>query len=181
MKKMHLHQPHRRHVVLDVETTGLSPRQGHRVIEIGAVAIEDGKIIEEFHTLVNPGKRISLFVQEINGITNEMLRGKPTPEEVMPTFKKFIGESILVAHNAPFDMSFIANEFDLAGIEHASDWVCTLQISRALFPGLRSHKLEKVCMHVLGDISGVPLHRALADARLTARLWLEMAKKLPKD
>src|SRR5512137_2642794 len=101
----------KRHIVFDLETTGLSPRKGHRVIEIGAVALENGEIVEEFATLIDAGVTIPATVQAIHGITDEMLDGQPPPEEVFPSFSHFIGESVLVAHNAAFDIRFLRHEF----------------------------------------------------------------------
>ncbi len=100
-----------RFIVLDVETTGLSPRNGDRIIEIGALAIERRIIKEEFHTLINIDRTISRQAQEIHGITQAMLAGKPKPEEVMPEFAEFIRDSVLIAHNAKFDMGFVRHEF----------------------------------------------------------------------
>ena len=94
-----------RYVSFDVETTGLYPQRGDRIIEIGAVAIEDGTVTEEFHSFLNTGKPIPLAAQKIHGIRVEMLTGKPGPEEVMPRFIAFISNSVLIAHNAKFDMT----------------------------------------------------------------------------
>jgi len=99
------------YVALDVETTGFSPQNGDRVIEIGAVAIEDQSIIAEFSSLIDVDKRIPWHVQQVHGITNEMLNGEPKPDEVLPEFYKFIAGSILVAHNASFDIGFLRHEF----------------------------------------------------------------------
>ena len=105
-----------RHVVVDVETTGLSPRQGHRVIEIGAVAIEEGAIVGEFASLIDAGVPVPYAVQAIHGITDEMLAGQPTPEQVLPLFYKFIRDSVLIAHNAAFDVRFLRHEFARLGM-----------------------------------------------------------------
>ena len=102
-----------RYVALDVETTGLSPKNGDRVIEIGAVAIKDRCIVAEFSSLINSGKSIPWQVQHVHGITNEMLGGEPKPDEVWSEFYKFIAGSILVAHNASFDIGFLRHEFAL--------------------------------------------------------------------
>ena len=96
-----------RYVALDVETTGLSPKNGDRVIEIGAVAIEDRCIVAEFSSLIDVDKMIPWQVQQVHGITNEMLEGEPKSDEVLPKFYKFIAGSILVAHNASFDIRFL--------------------------------------------------------------------------
>ena len=164
-----------RYVVLDVETTGLSPRYGDRVIEIGAVAIEDGKIAEEFNTLIDIESPIPKAVQRIHGITDEMLIGQPKPNEIMPKFSYFLRDSVLVAHNARFDVGFIRNEFARLDIELNNEYRCTLETSRKLYPGLLNHKLPTVYTHLFGYISDdTRLHRALDDARLTARIWMEM-------
>lgn len=164
-------------VVVDVETTGLSPHRGDRVIEIGAVAIVEGKIVGEFHSLVNAGRRIPSFVQRVHGITDDMLVGQPRPDEVMPRFREFITNAVLVAHNARFDTGFLRHEFGRLGLLLVNRTVCTLQMSRRRFPHLPNHRLETVARHLFG---GLPedglLHRALADARLTARVWMEMRR-----
>lgn len=162
-------------VVVDVETTGLSPRWGDRVIEIGAVVLENNAVVAEFSTLVQAPREIPYQVSQINGITNEMLVGQPLPEEVFPAFHDFIAESVLIAHNARFDMSFLRQEFDRLGLAFANRTACTLEMSRQHFPRLPNHKLETVARHVLGGLpSAAQLHRALVDARLTAQLWLAL-------
>jgi len=164
-----------RYVVLDVETTGLSPGSGDRVIEIGAVAIEDKCLIEEFSSLINIGKCIPMKIQHIHGITNEMLVGKPKPEEVIPTFHKFIKNSPLIAHNAKFDINFLRYEFARLGLNLTNRYFCTLKQSRRRYPRLPNHKLETVFRHLFGEsIEAMQRHRALADARMTAMIWLEM-------
>ena len=103
LSRNHLNSTNR-YVALDVETTGLSPKNGDRVIEIGAVAIENQGIIAEFSSLIDVDKMIPWQVQKVHGITNEMLYGEPKPDEVLPEFYEFIAGSILVAHNASFDI-----------------------------------------------------------------------------
>ena len=105
-----------RYVALNVETTGLSPKSGDRVIEIGAVAIEDRCIVAELNSLIHAGKSIPWQAQQVHGITNEMLEGEPKPDEVWPEFYKFIAGSILIAHNASFDIGFLTHEFALLGM-----------------------------------------------------------------
>lgn len=183
--KMHLTQSRlgnsdksmHRYVVLDVETTGLSPLNGDRVIEIGAVAIESKCIVEEFSSLVNIGKTIPLKVQQIHGITNEMLAGKPKPEEVMPFFHKFIRNSSLIAHNARFDINFLRYEFARFGLNLPNRYFCTLEQSRKRYPRLPNHRLETVFRHLFGEpAEAIQRHRALGDARMTAMVWLEMRR-----
>ena len=164
-----------RYAVLDFETTGLSPLRGGRVIEIGAVVIEDGEICGEFHSLVNPGVPVPKAAQRIHGITNQMLEGEARPEEVFPRFLGFIQGTVLVAHNAPFDLGFLRYELQNLGLCLDNSHLCTLKISRKLFPCLRNHKLETVARHLLGPLLGdYCLHRALDDARLTAGIWIKI-------
>jgi DNA polymerase III subunit epsilon len=170
------HTSGERFVVVDVETTGLSPRRRDRVIEIGAVAIEDGSFAAEFQTLIQVPRDIPWQATLIHGITDEMLAGQPAPEDVFPALKEFIGESILIAHNAPFDLAFLRYEFDLLGFPLNNRSICTLKLARRRLPHLSNHRLETVARHVLGGLPhGGRLHRALDDARLTAQIWLALA------
>jgi len=164
-----------RHVVVDVETTGLSPRQGHRVIEIGAVAVENGAVVGEFTTLIDAGVPVPPIVQAIHGITDEMLAGQPKPEEVLPLFHAFIADSILVAHNAAFDVRFLRHEFAKLKMGLPNRHVCTLEMSRLRFPHLPDRTLETVYLHLFHDAAFIRQnHRALDDARMTAKIWLKM-------
>ena len=166
-----------RYVALDVETTGLSPQNGDRVIEIGAVAIEEQSIVAEFSSLIDVDKRIPWQVQQVHGITNEMLEGEPKPDVVLPEFYKFISGSILVAHNASFDIRFLRHEFALLGMSLNNRSLCTLKMSRKLYPHLPNHKLETVGRYLLGKAcEQMQMHRALDDAKLAAMIWLEMGK-----
>lgn len=164
-----------RHVVVDVETSGLSPQRGARVIEVGAVALARGEVVDEFSSLIRVGCTIHPAAGSVHGITAAMLRGAPGPEKVWRDFLAFVGRSVLIAHNAPFDLRFIRHELALLGLPLANRSHCTLRLSRSRFPHLLSHRLEALARHLLG---GVPdecrLHRALGDARLTARVWLAM-------
>ncbi|MHB8910820.1 MAG: 3'-5' exonuclease [Syntrophales bacterium] len=165
-----------RHVVVDLETTGLHPRQGHRIIEIGAVAIEKGVITEEFTTLIDAGIPIPTRVQAIHGITDEMLEGQPKTEEVLPRFYTFIADGILIAHNAAFEVTFLRHEFARMKLGFPNRHVCTLEMSRRCFPRLSDHTLETVYLHLFpGADFTRQSHRALDDARMTAQIWLAMA------
>ena len=167
-----------RHVVFDVETTGLSPGNGDRIIEIGAVAVAGGNMGEEFHSLIQVSERISREVQRIHGITNETLKNAPMPEVVFSRFRDFIRDSALVAHNARFDVGFLRREFERLRLSLNNRWVCTLAMSRRRFPHLRNHKLDTVYRSVVGrEISDYQRHRALDDARMVAAIWLAMKEK----
>lgn len=164
-------------VAVDLETTGLSHLRGDRVIEVGAVVIEHGVIAREFQTLVKAPRSISSKASQVNGITDRMLEGQPRPEEVYPAFRDFIGDATLVAHNASFDIAFLAHELGRLGMSLPNRHVCTLRLARKRLPGLRNHRLETVYRHYYGGLpGGINLHRALDDARLTAMVWLAMAE-----
>jgi len=169
----------RRFIAVDVETTGLSTKRGDRIIEIGAVVVEGGSIGEEFHALISVKERIHWAAQQVHGITEEMLIDKPKADAVMPEFRKFIADCSLVAHNARFDMAFISDEFLRLGRGLTNPYQCTLELSRNLYPKLPNHRLETVYRHLFGRIpEGTKRHRALDDARLVAKMWVEMAIKM---
>lgn len=164
-----------RHIAIDVETTGLAVAAGGRVIEIGAVAIEGGRIVAELSTLIRTATPISYGAFSIHGISKEMLHGKPSPAEVWPTFLEFVGCAPLIAHNAPFDIGFIRHELALLGLVMPNPSICTVRLARRRCPQLPNHRLETVARHLLGDIPvDCRLHRALDDARLAAQIWIKL-------
>lgn len=167
-----------RYVAFDLETTGLSPQKGHRVIEIGAYAVEGDSLSDSFHGLINPKRPISTVAQRVHGITREMLRGQPQAEEVMPAFHRYLSDSTLIAHNARFDIEFLRHEFARLRLPFNNPGLCTLKLSRQNFPGLPNYRLSTVARHLFGDaVNSLTLHRALADARLTAEIWMEISKR----
>ena len=160
-------------VVFDVETTGLSPQQGHRIIEIGAVRLTGGEIVDEFQSLIDAGVPIAPQAQAVHGISRTMLRGQPRPEEVLPEFHNFIGRSTLVAHNAPFDTRFLRAEFASLGHDLPNRIDCTLKLSRRKLFRLPNYRLETVYRHLGGVMDdSIKRHRALDDARMAAFIWL---------
>ncbi len=162
-------------VAIDVETTGLHPSRGDRVIEIGAVRVAEGRIVEEFSELIWTNYPIHPSALKVHGITLHQLKGKPPAAEVIPKFRQFIGECMLLAHNAPFDIGFLRKEYALLGLSWVNQSHCTLRESRSRFPGLPSHRLEDVARHLLGPLpADQRLHRALDDARLVAQIWMVM-------
>lgn len=162
-------------VVFDLETTGLSAKND-KIIEIGAVKIVDGKIVDEFSQLINPEIPIPEHITEITSITNDMVEGKPYINEVLPLFKEFIGDFILVAHNANFDMGFIREKMKLQNIKVDNPVLDTLELSRAVFPSLKSHKLNIVAKHL--DVSLINHHRAVDDATATGEILIKMLEGL---
>ncbi|HED30982.1 MAG TPA: 3'-5' exonuclease [Prosthecochloris aestuarii] len=164
-------------IVLDFETTGLSPQYGDRAIEIGAVRIENGKIVDRFQKLMNPGFRVSRFIEEYTGITNEMLRGQPRCEEVMAEFAGFIEGHHYVAHNASFDRRFLEAELKRAKRTYTGDCCCSLLVSRRVYQDAPNHRLQTLVSHAGIRQSG-SFHRALADAEMTASLWMSMIGRI---
>lgn len=166
------------YVVMDVETTGLYPARGDRVIELGAVVLNNGNILSEFTSLINCGKVIPKTAHRVHGITAEMLLEAPPPEEVFPRFLEFLYRRTVVAHNAKFDIKFLRYELARLGLGINSQYICTMKMSKKRFPHLPNHKLETVAQHILGELpTDLRLHRAMDDARLTAMVWREMQKK----
>ncbi|GMR15552.1 MAG: DNA polymerase III subunit epsilon [Gammaproteobacteria bacterium] len=168
-----------RQVVLDTETTGLEPKQGHRIIEIGALELVDRQLTgRQFHAYINPDREIDQGALEVHGITEEFLRDKPRFAEVADDLMAFIGGAELVIHNAPFDIGFIDNELSLSGHRHASVTAVatvldTLELARDLHPGQRN-SLDALCKRYEVDNSSRSLHGALLDAEILADVYLAM-------
>lgn len=158
-------------VVFDIETTGLNP-ETEKITEIGACKYAYGKIVDTFSQLINPEKPIPKNIVELTGITDEMVAGKPTIEEVLPQFVEFCRNAILVAHNAKFDTSFIDFQAKKQGIEFKYEKLCTLELSRQLFPEEKVHKLN-----IVADRLGVTLenhHRAVDDAKACCDILVKL-------
>lgn len=164
-------------VVLDFETTGLSPDCGDRTIEVGAVLIRNNRIIDRFESLMNPGMRISSFIEEYTGITNRMLGSAPSIAEVMQKFAAFMAQHHLVAHNASFDRRFLDAELQRIKKQRRQEFACSMLVSRRVYPDAPSHSLETLVRHKKLKTSGV-YHRALADAEMTGHLWISMVNDL---
>ncbi len=162
--------------VFDVETTGLDPKKGHRIIEIAAIRIEDGSIDEtkSFVSFVNPERLIPLEARQVNKMTDALVAGAPGIEEVLPKFLEFAAGSILVAHNATFDMGFLNQERELCwGYVELPECLCTMRLSQAVFPREFGHSLPVVARRLHLTLPQT-LHRALPDVLLTAHALLKM-------
>ena len=160
-------------IVLDFETTGLSPDQGDRAIEIGAVKLVDGQVIDTFQQLMYPGKRIDYFIESYTGITNSMLKNARPCREVMQDFAAYIDGFNLVAHNASFDGRFLNAEFQRIKKKQQAEFACSMLIARRLYPDSPNHKLGTLVDYKNLPNDGV-FHRALADSQMTAHLWMAM-------
>ncbi len=164
-------------IVLDFETTGLSPNYGDRAIEIGAVKLVDGVLVDRFQQLMNPGQRINSFIEDYTGITNQMLDSAPPCEEVMSEFFSFIDGFNMVAHNSSFDSRFLASELERINLNEPGSFACSMLISRRVYPDAPNHKLGTLVQYKQLPNDGT-FHRALADAEMTAHLWLGMLEDI---
>ncbi len=165
--------------VIDVETTGLSPRTNN-IIEIGIVKVNKLKIIDKFSALINPGYNIPSFITQLTGITNRDVKNAPKFDSIAEKIKEFVGDSVITGHNFSFDESFLNAEMirnDRTPFDNHK--VCTLRISRKLFPGLRSKSLSNVSHHL--KIRNRNSHRALSDAETTAKVLIKQIKKLSDE
>ena len=167
-------------VVLDFETTGLSPDCGDRAIEVGAVLVQQNRITDRFQSLMNPGIRVNGFIEQYTGITNEMLKSAPPAAEVMERFAAFMGRHHLAAHNASFDRRFLDAELKRISLTRRQEFACSMLVSRRLNPDAPSHSLETLVRYKQLTTTGV-FHRALADAEMTAHLWIAMVQELKKN
>jgi DNA polymerase III subunit epsilon len=164
-------------VAVDVETTGLSPACGHRVIEIAAAQISSAGLGETFHSLIDCGRKVSRGAEQVHGITEAMLAGQPAPGLAFERFRQFVGASDLVAHNAAFDRTFLRHEYGRLGWQLTNRMHCTLALSRRFLPDLADHRLETVFRYLFpGDAEAVRLHRAMDDAWAVGRIWLKMTR-----
>jgi DNA polymerase-3 subunit epsilon len=165
-------------VMLDFETTGLSPAHGERITEVAALRIVDGRVSERFVSLVNCGATIPPFISALTGISQAMVDGAPAVEQVLPRLLEFIGGDALAAHNASFDEKFLHAEAGRLGLVPGHQGlVCSLKLSRRVFPGLSSYKLGLLSGQ-LGIRFRSAAHRAEADAEVAADLLLHIARHL---
>ena len=163
------------YIVFDIETTGFSSIRD-RIIEIGAVKVENGQIVDKFSTFVNPERPIPFEITNLTSITDEMVLDAPTIEVVLPQFLEFIGEGALVAHNAGFDVGFIEQNCRVLGLEQEFTSVDTVALARVLLPTLSKYKLNLVAK-ALG-ISLENHHRAVDDAGATAEIFVKFVEML---
>lgn len=165
------------YVVFDFETTG-AKTPPCRVTEIGAYRVSGGKVTDEFHTLINPETPIPFFITQLTGISDRMVRNEPKFREVAEDFLAFIGDSVLVAHNAHFDMRFLNHEISLIHGDYrvANPFLCTVQLSRKLLPHIDNHRLNTVANYF--SVSLVNHHRAAEDARATAHIFINLLEDL---
>jgi DNA polymerase-3 subunit epsilon len=166
-------------VVLDTETTGLEPQEGHRIIEIGCVELIDRRLTgNRYHQYIQPDREIDEGAIEVHGISNEFLADKPRFGEITQDFLQFVRGADLVIHNADFDVGFINHEFSLLGtalekLQNYCGIIDSLQLARKLHPGQRNN-LDALCKRYHVDNTHRELHGALLDAEILAQVYLAM-------
>jgi DNA polymerase-3 subunit epsilon len=165
-------------VMLDFETTGLSPAMGDRITEVAALRIEQGRVTERYVSLVNCGVRIPAFITALTGISQDMVDSAPPASRVVPELIDFIGGDTLAAHNASFDEKFLKAEGERIGHSCGhSALVCSLKLSRRVFPGMPSYTLGQLSGQ-LGIRFRSAAHRAEADAEVAAEVLLHIGRHL---
>jgi DNA polymerase III subunit alpha, Gram-positive type len=164
------------YVIFDLETTGLESLRDE-IIEIGAIKIENREVKDVFNKLVKPEKLVSSHITELTGISQEMLENEPPIKPVLAQFMEFIGDNILIAHNAEFDSGFIKTQLKKNfNKDLTNTTICTLHISRDVLPNLDNHKLHTIANYY--NLNVVNRHRAIGDVELTLQIWLRFLDKL---
>ena len=169
-----------RQILLDTETTGLDPKQGHRIIELAAIELCNRKVSERrFHRYLNPERDIDAGAAEIHGLTLERLQEEPKFAEIAPALLEFISGAELIIHNAPFDVGFLNKELELAGLpvlaEHCTSIIDTLKLAKDLHPG-KKNNLNALCDRYQINNSHRTLHGAMLDTELLGEVYLAMTR-----
>ncbi|OGS80256.1 MAG: DNA polymerase III subunit epsilon [Gallionellales bacterium GWA2_55_18] len=166
-----------RKIVVDTETTGLDPKQGHRIIELAAIELDGRKLsLRRFHRYLNPEREIEAGAVAVHGLTYERLQNEAKFADIAASFMEFIEGAELIIHNAPFDMSFINHELDLIGLPPLQNAVMdTLKIAREMHPG-KKNSLNALCSRYEIDNSHRSLHGALLDTELLAEVYFAMTR-----
>lgn len=166
-----------RQIVLDTETTGLDPKQGHRIIEVAAIELHGRKVSERsFHRYLNPERDIDEGAAAVHGLTLDRLQDEPKFAEIAPALLEFIGDAELIIHNAPFDMGFLNAELARLGLPPLENKrIDTLKVAKELHPG-KKNNLNALCDRYFIDNSHRTLHGALLDTELLAEVYLAMTR-----
>ncbi|MCR4436142.1 MAG: exonuclease domain-containing protein [Clostridiales bacterium] len=165
-------------ISIDLETTGLSPSKD-KILEIAAIRYRNFEEADNFATLINPGIKIPEKITTINGITNEMVKDSPMIEDVLPKLFEYIGNSVLIAHNASFDLKFIKYNADNQGFDFFNPFIDTLSLCCKLFPEFENHKLRTIVEELC--LGTNEFHRAQADARYVGKILIECINKIDRQ
>lgn len=166
--------------VIDFETTGLSPNLGDRATEVAVVLLEKEKVIDRFQSLMNAGVRIPSYIEALTGISNAMIRKAPPVADVMRELADFVGEAPLVAHNASFDRKFLDAEWGNIRRQRRQEFACSMLLARRIYQASPNHQLATLVNYL-----GLPwegrYHRAMADAEMTAHLFIKIVSDLKRQ
>jgi DNA polymerase III subunit epsilon len=165
-------------VFVDLETTGANPAY-HRITEVGIVRIQNGVPVEEWSSLVNPECPISPYIEAFTGISSEMVADAPRFADIAATVLEKLRGAVFIAHNARFDYSFLRSEFRKVGVDFTAEVLCTVKLSRRLFPEHARHNLDAVMER--HGLACSARHRALGDARVLKDLWLKLEREIPAE
>ena len=165
-------------VFVDLETTGGNPVY-HRITEVGIVRVQNGVLLEEWSSLVNPECAISPYIEAFTGISSEMVAAAPRFADIAATVLEKLRGAVFIAHNARFDYSFLRSEFRKVGVDYSAEVLCTVKLSRRLFPEHARHNLDAVMER--NGLACSARHRALGDAGVIKDLWLKLTKEVPAD
>ena len=166
-----------RKIALDTETTGLDPKQGHRIIELAAIELDGRKVsLRRFHRYLNPEREIDAGAVAIHGLTYERLQDEPKFSDIVAGFLEFIAGAELIIHNAPFDVGFLNHELELLGLPPLQNTVTdTLKVAREMHPG-KKNSLDALCSRYEIDNAHRTLHGALLDTELLAEVYFAMTR-----
>lgn len=165
------------YIVVDLETTGLSPIKGHEIIEIGVTEIKSDKIMLNYSRLIKPKSIIPTQITQITNISNDMVENEKTLEEVLPKFREYLGDRTLIAHNAKFDLSFLNYYLEKMGLEKITNYICTFELLKIN----KKYNAKKRNLGTACEYYGIELvnaHRADADTLATAKLFLKIREEL---
>lgn len=169
---------HRPLVFIDIETTG-SSANGSRILEIGALRVEDNQVVRKYKQILNPEEPIPPFITNLTGIAADDVWGQPRFRDVASEVEELFADAIFVAHNVSFDYSFVKTEFAKLGVKFSRDRLCTVRLSRALYPEQRSHRLDEV-IRVHG-YNVLNRHRAYDDAEVLWKFYFDHLQKHGDD
>lgn len=161
-------------IVFDVETTGLSARDGDRIIEIAAMKVKEGQVVDRFYSLINPQRSVPTQATLVNQITEEMLADAPFAQDILPAMIDFIAGGCVVGHNVRFDLEFLCHELSLVGrkLREETPAIDTLKMARELIPYLSNYKLAYLARSL--GVTVTETHRAMADVDLTVKVMMRL-------
>lgn len=165
------------YIVVDLETTGLDPYKGCEIIEIGITEIINGEIVKNYSRLIKPKNSIPNFITDITNIDNDMVKNEECIEVILPKFREYIGDRVIIAHNAKFDLKFLNYYLEKMNLNPITKYICTLELLKQnkSYKG-KNKKLETACKYY--NIENINAHRADSDTLATAKLFLKIKEEV---